>query len=547
MPIGGASRRQSYGSDGRDAIHAAKSWPSQPTESVPNQRRVGSSPHRSLAVLLKRTTHLTEYQPMANRHDQHPHWTRRDFVHAGLATAGAVALGACAHAGMPRGPATTGPSANLDDLARRMHGRFLRGGAPGYEEARKVWNRAYDRHPLAMARCADVDDVRRCVEFARRNSVPVAIRGGGHSYAGFGVADGALQIDLGAFTKVTVDRERRVASVGGGTRIRDLLTATLAAGLVTPMGSCGSVGVAGLALAGGDTAGRGLHGTACDNLTGAQLVTAHGEVLELGPGQNEDLYWAIRGGGGNFGVVTRLDFRLYPVLALHNIQFTFGWREIRGAMRTFGDLVRETPDEVRAGFFVSAQTGASAICGYYGDPSAAATYLQTWTESFGQAKAKMWTSTPDPEGEVWASTSVAIEGAFLEGVSDGAADVLARAAEAGRGFGDILMGLSSGVAARIGMTDTAYPLRGAGLSTLLSSEWTRPEHRARAEQWVAEYGAALRPWARRAYVNYIPPSAPKRIREIYGVNYPRLARIKARYDPANLFRSNQNILPELRG
>jgi FAD/FMN-containing dehydrogenase len=489
---------------------------------------------------------LTEYRPMANHRRDYPLWTRRDFVHAGLATAGTVALGACAHTGMPRGAAATGLAAGLNDLARSMHGRFLRSGSPGYDDARKVWNLAYDRHPLAMARCADIDDVRRCVEFARRHNVPVSVRGGGHSYAGFGVADGALQVDLGAFTTVSVERDRRVASVAGGVKIRDLLTKTLAAGLVTPMGSCGAVGVAGLALAGGDTAGRGLFGTACDNIVGAQLVTANGEVLELGPHQNDDLFWAIRGGGGNFGVVTRLDFRLYPVLTSHNAQFDFGWSDIEGAMRIFGDLVRETPDEVRARFEVSAETGASATCGFFGDPAVAAAYLETWKASFRRVEAKMSTTTPNPEGEVWATTSVVVNGAFLEGVSDGAADALARAAVAGRGFGEILMSLSSGVAARIGMTDTAYPLRGTGLSVLLSSEWTRPEDRARAERWVAEYGDALRPWARRAYVNYIPPSPPERIREIYGVNYPRLAKIKARYDPANLFRSNQNILPEAR-
>jgi FAD/FMN-containing dehydrogenase len=489
---------------------------------------------------------LTEYQPLTSHRIEQHRWTRRDFVNAGLATAGAVALGACAHTGMPRGTASIGSGADLNDLARGMHGRFLRAGSPGYDDARKVWNQAYDCHPLAMARCADIDDVRRCVEFARRHSVPVSIRGGGHSYAGFGVADGALQVDLGAFNTVKVDEDRHVASVGGGARIRDLLAETLAAGLVTPMGSCGDVGVAGLALAGGDTAGRGLFGTACDNILGAQLVSADGDVLELGPHQNEDLFWAIRGGGGNFGVVTRLDFRLHPVWRSYNARFDFGWSDIDGAMRIFGDLVRETPDEVRAGFDVSAESGASATCGFLGDLAAAAAYLDIWKASFRRVEAKMSTSAPDTEGEVWATTSVAVDGAFLEGVSDGAADVLARAAMAGRGFGEILMGLSNGVAARVGMTDTAYPLRGTGLSVLLSSEWTRPEDRARAEQWVAEYGASLHPWARRAYVNYIPPSSQERIREIYGVNYPRLANIKARYDPANLFRSNQNILPEAR-
>jgi len=388
--------------------------------------------------------------------------------------------------------------------------------------------------------------MRRCVEFARRHSIPVAIRGGGHSYAGFGVADGALQIDLGGFNAVRVNKDRRVASVGGGTKIRELLTATLADGLYTPMGGCGAVGVAGLALAGGDTAGRGLFGTACDNVIGAQLVTADGEVLELGPGRNEDLFWAIRGGGGNFGVVTRLDFQLHPILTLHFANFEFGWNDIAGAMRTFGELVRETPDEVRAVFLVNAQTGASANCGFYGEAAAASAYLAKWKSAFPSIEPRMGSSLPNAEGVVWKTTSVAVDGAFLEHLDDGVVDVLSRAAVTGRGVGEILMGLSNGVASRIAMTDTAYPLRGTGLSCLLSAEWKRPEDRERAERWVAEHGAALRPWARRAYVNYLAPSSADRIREIYGVNYPRLARIKAKYDPANLFRLNQNVLPAAR-
>src|ERR1700752_5336554 len=252
-------------------------------------------------------------------------WTRRDFVQAGLIAAGAVGTLPAFAAG--------DPASNLDGLAHSIRGRFLRGGSAGYDEARKVWNRAYNRRPVAMVRAANVDDVRRCVEFSRKHSVPIAIRGGGHSYAGYGVADGALQIDLGAINSVTVDRDHRVASVGGGTRIRDLLSATLAAGLYTPMGSCGSVGVAGLALAGGDTSGRGLYGTACDNLIGAQLVTADGDVRDLGAGRSEALYWAVRGGGGNFGFVPRLDFRLHPVVPLHSAAFNIGWRDIAGALR----------------------------------------------------------------------------------------------------------------------------------------------------------------------------------------------------------------------
>jgi FAD/FMN-containing dehydrogenase len=478
---------------------------------------------------------------MSMRKTDRSAWTRRDFMRA---TGGALALGAFAHPSTLPAFAAADSVSNLDDLARSVRGRLLRERSPGYDEARKVWNLAYDRRPLAMVRAADVDDVRRCVEFARKHAVPVAIRGGGHSYAGYGVADGALQIDLGTFTKVTVDRDQRVASVGGGTRIRDLLKATLAAGLYTPMGGCGSVGVAGLTLAGGDTAGRGLYGTACDNLIGAQLVTADGEVLELRPGKNDDLYWAIRGGGGNFGVVTRLDFRLHPVVPLHSAVCKIGWREIAGALRAFGELIREAPDEARAGFYLDPESGASVDCGYRGDATAAAAYLEKWKAAFRPVQAQLSTSTPNPEGEVWATTAVAVDGAFIEDLSGGVVDVLARAATEGRGIGQMLLGLSNGVAARVPMTATAYPLRGTGLSSLIDAEWRKPEARARAERWVAETGAALRPWARRAYVNYLPPSAPERIREIYGVNYPRLARIKARYDPENLFRENQNIRPE---
>lgn len=151
---------------------------------------------------------------------------------------------------------------------------------------------------------------------------------------------------------------------------------------------------------------------------------------------------------------------------------------------------------------------------------------------------------PDPEGETWATTHVAVDGAFIEDLGGGVVDVLARAAVAGRGVGQMLLGLSNGVAARIPMTTTAYPLRGRGSSSLIAAEWSTPEARVRAQNWVKETGAALRPWARRAYVNYLPPSTPERIRGIYGVNYPRLARIKALYDPTNLFRENENIRPE---
>ena len=280
-------------------------------------------------------------------------------------------------------------------------------------------------------------------------------------------------------------------------------------------------------------------------MIGAQLVTADGDVLELGPGQNEDLFWAIRGGGGNFGVVTRLDFRLHPLRTQHRASFQFGWNDIAGAMRIFGELIRETPDEVRASIHRRERhrrRGQLRALWRSGCRDRLPREVEGRVPIGGALHAAA--RFPRLKGRCGRRRALAVDGAFLEGMTDdGLVDVLARAAVAGRGVGAMLMGLSNGVASRIGMTDTAYPLRGTGLSSLLSAEWHRPEERARAEQWVAEYGAALRPWARRAYVNYLAPSSPERIREVYGVNYSRLARIKAQYDPANLFRSNQNVLP----
>lgn len=461
-------------------------------------------------------------------------WSRRNLLQAGLAAAAGIAAPALA---------AEAAAVDLASLSREVRGRFLTSAAAGYDDARRVWNKVYDRRPLAMARCADIDDVRRCVEFARRNALPVAIRGGGHSYAGWGVADGALQVDLGAFDRVMIDPQRRIASVGGGTRIKQLLAASYAQGLTTPMGACGEVGVAGLALAGGDTAARGLYGTACDNIIGAQIVTADGDVLELGPGRNDDLFWAIRGGGGNFGVVTRLDLRLHPIMPSHNLGFHFGWSNIGAAMRVLGEMMRTAPDHVRMGFQVDPSAGAALGCRFYGSEALAVDYFAILHKAFPRAGSRSLPTRLDPVGEVWDTTNLAVDAAFLEGVDDALAALLERAALAGRGFGAILMGLSNGKAARIGMTETAYSLRGTGLSSMISAEWQRPEDRERAVNWVAEHGAALRPWARRAYVNYLPPTSPDRIREVYGVNYTRLAAIKARFDPDNLFRSNQNILP----
>ena len=265
-------------------------------------------------------------------------------------------------------------------------------------------------------------------------------------------------------------------------------------------------------------------------MIGAQLVTADGEVLELGPGRNGTSYGRFAAAGAlrrryatGFPAAPAADptFGKLPVwVEQHRGRDADLWRD---HSRDAGRGARVVPRRER--HWRRGQLRALWRSG-------CRDRLPREVEGqFRSVEPQMGNSIPTPQGEVWAAASLAVDGAFLEGMTDdGLVDVLARAAVAGRGVGAMLMGLSNGVASRIGMTDTATAAR-RGLGGLLSAEWHRPEERARAEQWVVEYGAALRPWARRAYVNYLAPSSQERIREVYGVNYSRLARIKAQLPP----------------
>lgn len=460
--------------------------------------------------------------------------SRREFVCSGIAVALAYATGACTRPAVSR---------DLARWSRTLRGRVLSPDSPGYDDARRVWNTAVDRRPLALVRCADLDDVRRCVDFARRGGIPIAVRGGGHSYAGHSVLDGAIQIDLGDMRAVAVDAEALRASAAGGARIRDLLAPALAVGLYTPMGGCGDVGVAGLALAGGDTRGMGLRGTASDNVIGAQLVTADGDLVDVGPGRHDDLYWAIRGGGGNFGVVTRLEFRLYPVRAETGAYWRIPLANGREALRSFRDLIRGAPDALQAAFGVESTEGAWAYCSQEGAPAEVESTLRTWRVAFRPVEPQVRTSTPDPAGVVIPPSAFAADAVFLADLPDAAIDDLMSSAEHAPPKASIYLVTSRGAVARIGAEDTAYSLRGAGIHVSASAPWTTPADRGRAEEWIASFGAFIRPHGRLAYVNYLSGASVDRVREAYGVNYERLQRVKGRYDPANLFRSNHNIPP----
>lgn len=462
--------------------------------------------------------------------------SRRELLRAALAVASSAAAVSC----VGRRPVAVD---DIDRLARSLRGRILQAGSPGYDEARRVWNTAVDRRPLLMARCADVEDVRRCVSFARQHGTSIAVRGGGHSFAGHGVADGAVQVDLAELHAVTVDAAERRASVGGGARIKELLEPALRAGLYTPMGGCGDVGVAGLALAGGDTFAMGMHGTACDNLLSAQIVTADGSVLEVGPGSHEDLFWALRGGGGNFGIVTRLDFQLHPVRPTTSGYWEIPLKSAAGATRAVRELLEVAPDEVGAGFGLGPQSSAWVSCGILGEGIDAERTLAAWRAALRPVEPRTRTSLPDAKGVVLPPGARAAAAVFVNEMSDGLIDALVELAGRAPRDAYIYAAASRGAVARVPVGDTAYPLRRPGFHLSAEAPWTQVTDRVAAEEWTAGFETAVRPFGRLAYVNYLGAASVDQVRDAYGPNYERLARIKGRYDPANLFRSNHNILP----
>ena len=380
--------------------------------------------------------------------------SRRDLLRALAIASGATALSCVGHH-----PSQSAVPVGLDEveqLARSLRGRVVHAGSPGYDEARRVWNTAVDRRPLLMARCADVEDVKRCVFFAQAHGIPIAVRGGGHSFAGHAVADGAVQVDLAELNDISVDPAARRASVGGGARIKELLEPTLRAGLYTPMGGCGDVGIAGLTLAGGDTSGMGAHGTACDNLLSAQVVIADGRVLEVGPGSHEDLFWAIRGGGGNFGVVTRLDFRLHPVRPTTSASWSIPAKNALAAIRAVRELLQGAPDEVAAAFGFGPPSSAWIYCGFLGDGVEAERTLAAWRSAFRPVEPRTTRLLPDAKGVTLPPGSFTAAAVFVNGLSDTLIDVLVEIAARAPNDASMYVVASRGAVARVAVNDTAY-------------------------------------------------------------------------------------------
>ena len=444
----------------------------------------------------------------------------------------------------------------LDQLGQRLKGRLVGPEDADYDEARTVWNGMIDKRPAVIAECADASDVAVAVNFARENNLVVAVRGGGHNVAGHATCDDGIVIDLTPMKNVTVDIGRRTAVAEGGVTWGDYDKETQRHGLASPGGAISTTGIAGLTLGGGFGWLSRSYGLACDNLISAEIVTANGEVLTASAEENPDLFWAIRGGGGNFGVVTRFEYRLQEVGELYAGLILYPRDRAGEFMRVYSEWTAKAPDEVASmAAFLHSPDGepvVGAIVVYHG-PKDEGERVIAPVRSLGSPA--LDDITPKP----YTSVQQALDDGFPRGLRNYWKSTYL--AELGEQCLDILVDhanrapttwcvvglehMMGGAVARVGEDDTAFANRDAIYSLLILGRTDDPAGDGAVREWVRGLWKAVEPYSTGGvYVNYMGQDEAERIGEAYGTDhYARLAKIKNQYDPANLFRLNQNIAP----
>jgi FAD/FMN-containing dehydrogenase len=433
----------------------------------------------------------------------------------------------------------------LREWAATLDGPVILPEDAAFDAARQVWNRGIARRPAAILRCGGTDDIVRAIEFATTRGLTMAVRSGGHSQAGHGTCDGGLVLDVGGLRSVEVDVAGRIARVASGARVIDVMAATQPHGLVTPMGGCPSVGVGGLTLGGGENFLMGRHGAVCDNLLSADIVTADGRVLTASAGEHADLFWAIRGGSGNFGVVTSLSYRLYAIGEVLSGQLMFPVSRAADTMRRYRDLMRSIPDDLETSGGLTWVSGEPvffvAIC-FCGDRAAGDRFVDAWRTALDPQDDTIKWGPYSGELDVPAAPSVGT-GLFLPRLDEEVIDAFASAVADAPPQANAVWNDFHGAVTRVAADETAFPLRNQGFDTFISVPWEGAEARRRATDWMDRLAGALRPFGHGVYVNNLNEHEGSRVREAYAGNYDRLARVKRRYDPLNVWHVNHNIPP----
>jgi FAD/FMN-containing dehydrogenase len=448
----------------------------------------------------------------------------------------------------------------------RLRGGLLRPGDEAYEERRRVWNGMIDRRPALIVRSASVADVIEAVNFARENDLILAVRGGGHNVAGTAVADDGLVIDLSEMKTIRVNPERRTVRAEGGVTIGELDHETQMFGLATPQGVVSETGIAGLTLGGGLGWLRRKHGLSSDNLLSVDIVTADGRFLTASEDAHADLFWAVRGGGGNFGVVTSFEYRLHPVGP--EVMFTFvvypGDRA-RKVLRFYEEYMAQAPDEVspiavlgrvpHAEVFPEESHGkpyVALLAMYSGSVDEGERVLAPMRKlgdpivdlsgpmPYVEAQKVLDEDYPDGWRYYWKSVNTC-------GLDDNVIGRLISHAEAAPSeYSTIDVWYQGGAMGRIGAGETAFGERSAPILLGIEANWEHPKHDEANVAWARDTIADMRRFSDGGmYVNFpgFGEEGQQMMLDAYGENYEKLAAIKAKYDPANLFRVNQNIKP----
>lgn len=442
----------------------------------------------------------------------------------------------------------------VQQLKSAVRGQILRPGDAGYDDARTVPNAMIDRRPAIIVRCAGAADVLACVRFAREHEVVVTVRGGGHSVAGKAVCDGGLMIDLSPMKGIRVDPARQTVRAQTGVKLGEFDRETQAFGLATTLGVVPTVGIAGLTLGGGWGQLHGKFGLAIDNVIGADVVTADGRLLTANCSENQDLFWGIRGGGGNFGVVTAIEYRLHEVGPIYGGAIFYPAAKAREILPVWREFCEQSPDELVNQATCATLEGAPVfgLAACYCGPLAKGEKLLQPLKKFATPVADMLGPMSYlqiqsmfepffPPGRL-----VYTKSNFFRALSDDAIEILGQYAGKSPSpytFAPFIEHWH-GAATRVAATDTAFPHREYSWNFFAWSMWSDPAESEKNIRWTRECWESLRPHLiAGAYGNYVSDEGEAIAREAYGRNYDRLVALKNKYDPTNFFRMNHNIKP----
>ena len=456
------------------------------------------------------------------------------------------------------------PGKKVEELKGGFKGAVLLPNDGGYEDARKIWNAMIDKRPAIIARCAGTPDVVRAVNFARENGLLLAIRGGGHNIAGNALCDGGIVIDLSQMKAATVDAGKRRVTIEAGATLADLDAATQAHGLATPVGINSTTGIAGLTLGGGFGWLSRKFGMTIDNLESAEVVTATGEVVRASATEHPDLFWALRGGGGNFGVVTRFEFRLHPVGPnLLSGLIVYPFSAAKSVLQQYRDFMAKAPDELSVWTvlrqapplpFLPAEVHGKEVVVlallYVGDPKQGEQLIQPLRkfgtpvgEAVGVQPYVAWQKAFDPlltpgARNYWKSHNFTT---LQDGLFDAVIDYVGKLPSPQC---EIFFGAIGGATTKPAPDSAAYSHRDAMYVMNVHGRWDSAAEDKSGIGWARDYFKASAPFASGGvYVNFLTADETDRVGAAYGPSYTRLAQVKRKYDPGNLFCVNQNIKP----